>query len=102
MFANTNDAKKNAAFFQSGTYQLLSDTSSVEIILVHYKGENNRSVQVRFKLIDENTMISTWTVGRGWVSERWERITTPKQEIDAKEFKGSSIAAIDETFIPKN
>jgi hypothetical protein len=101
MFTNTINPSPNAAFWQSGTYQILSDSSSVEQILVHITGWNNRTLPVRFYFIDENTYISKWSMnGVDWISERWERIypaqTATVRKLSAKDFEGAGIKPINE------
>jgi transcriptional regulator with XRE-family HTH domain len=102
MFTENSSTLPNAAFWQSGTIQYLSDSSSVEQILMHREGVDGRYIQVQFHFLDENTLLSKWLNGTRWISERWERIYVPKSnlpvasgKIDVKEFRGLNLQPID-------
>jgi hypothetical protein len=103
MFSESSSTLPNAAFWQSGTIQYLSDSSSVEKILMHKEGEDGRSIYIRFNFLNENKYLSQWSLnGTSWVAEIWERIYVPNLNtkptsgtIDAKEFQGLNIHPID-------
>jgi transcriptional regulator with XRE-family HTH domain len=96
MFTENSSTAPNAAFWQSGTIQFLSDSSSVEHILMHREGIDGRFIEVHFRFLDDNTLLSKWRNGSQWITECWERIYSPSSgKIDAKVFEGLNLKPID-------
>lgn len=109
MFSESSSTLPNAAFWQSGTIQYLSDSSSVEKILMHKEGEDGRSIYIRFNFLNENKYLSQWSLnGTSWYAEIWERIYAPNPNtkptsgtIDAKLFEGMGLTGKDEQLTGK-
>ena len=71
------DQSKDTAIGHYGTYKTTSDSTLVEHIVKHvmYPPLNGKDSLLKFRLIDENTIIMAWSSGdKTWVDEKWSRL----------------------------
>ena len=71
------DESKNTTIGQFGTYKTTSDSTLVEHVVKHviHPPSNGKDNLLKFRLIDENTMIMAWSPGdKTWVDEKWSRL----------------------------
>ncbi|MDO3693315.1 DUF4488 domain-containing protein [Wenyingzhuangia sp. chi5] len=71
---------KNTSIGHYGSYEITSDSTLTEHIVLHMNPELNGTDQyTRFKLIDKDTLIMDWSLdNERWVCEKWTRIPITK------------------------
>lgn len=62
-----------------GTYKMTSDSTITENIIKHANPSmNGKESKIRFRLIDENTMLIMWNANGNWIPEHWTRLQFTK------------------------
>jgi len=77
---NNNELNTNISHF--GSYEITSDSTFTESVTRHYTSPSmdNSVSQMRFKLLDENTLLMQYynDANKVWVPEVWLRVTPRK------------------------
>jgi len=77
LFTTSGTDSTYASILQYGIYKMTSDSTCTEQIVKHSTNPamNGSNFLIKFRFIDENTMISQWKLGNyQWISEEWSRV----------------------------
>lgn len=79
LFTTSGTVSTYASVLQYGTYEMTSDSTCTEKITKHMTNPimDDQIILIKFRLIDENTMISQWKLGSinmEWMPEKWVRV----------------------------
>jgi hypothetical protein len=77
LFTTSGTDRTYASILQYGAYKMTSDSTCTEQIVKHNSqpAMDGSIFLIKFKLIDDNTMILQWKLGDfNWVSEKWTRV----------------------------
>ncbi|MFA6401182.1 MAG: DUF4488 domain-containing protein [Salinivirgaceae bacterium] len=77
LFTTSGTDSTFASILQYGTYKLTSDSTCTEQIVKHNSNPSmdGSNFLIKFRFIDENTMISQWKLGDfPYISEKWSRV----------------------------
>lgn len=68
-----------------GTYKITSDSTCTEHIVKHAMSPEMSGVDslLKYKLVDENTLIVQWKNGEKWIKESWSRLQMCKSKLDS-------------------
>jgi len=63
-----------------GTYKITSDSTYTEHIVKHAMSPEKNGVDsaLKFKLVNENTLLVQWKNGERWIKESWSRVQMGK------------------------
>ena len=77
LFTTSGTDSTYASILQYGIYKMTSDSTCTEQIVKHNTNPSmdGRICLIKFRFIDENTMISQWKLGDlPYFSEKWSRV----------------------------
>jgi len=79
--AGGSNAPTEISFY--GTYKITSDSTYIEHIVKHATSPVMNGVEssLKFKLVNENTLLVQWKKGERWVKESWSRVQMGKPKV---------------------